>query len=485
MTTGLVLIAAILVLGGVIATVGDRLGMKVGKARLSLFRLRPRQTATLITILTGVIISASTFGILFAIDDQLRTGVFELEEIQDDLETAREDLNQSRQEKRQTEADLRRSRNEQKRAERRLRRINRSLRGAIAQQQQTETQLDVTQERLRQVETNYQQALAFLQQVSGQVATLRSEISQLQTDRRQLIAQREREIAERDRIIAQKEQDIEQQEQSLAAQERAIARQAEAIAQQERVIAEREALLAELENQREILFAEIEVLEEEFQGLRLGSVVLFRNQILASGVLRVLTPGAAPQAVDRILREANQFALRRITPGSRNEEQQVLQITNAQVDALTEQISDGQDYVVRVLSAGNYVVGEPCVLAGQICIQVYTSAVLNEVVFQAGEAIASISIEPTAMDNAELVDRIYVLLQTCYVRARQVGIPIETIQVADGGDEALTEFFNQIKEQTGTLEIRVVAAEATFTSGPLQLELEAVQNEQVLFSTRS
>ncbi|NJR66418.1 MAG: DUF3084 domain-containing protein [Leptolyngbyaceae cyanobacterium CRU_2_3] len=81
MTTGLVLILAVLVLGGVIATVGDRLGTKVGKARLTLFNLRPRKTATLITILTGGIISASTLGILFAVSDQLRTGVFELKKI--------------------------------------------------------------------------------------------------------------------------------------------------------------------------------------------------------------------------------------------------------------------------------------------------------------------------------------------------------------------------------------------------------------------
>ena len=92
MTTGLVLIVAILVLGGVIATVGDRLGTRVGKARLSLFNLRPRQTATLITIITGIVISASTFGLLFAVSDQLRTGVFELGKIQNNLKEARDEL---------------------------------------------------------------------------------------------------------------------------------------------------------------------------------------------------------------------------------------------------------------------------------------------------------------------------------------------------------------------------------------------------------
>ena len=39
--TGWLLILAVLLLGGVLATIGDRLGSRIGKARLSLFRLRP------------------------------------------------------------------------------------------------------------------------------------------------------------------------------------------------------------------------------------------------------------------------------------------------------------------------------------------------------------------------------------------------------------------------------------------------------------
>ena len=81
MATGYILIAAILILGGVIATVGDRIGTRVGKARLSLFNLRPKKTAVLVTIFTGGLISASTLAILFAADEGLRKGVFELEDI--------------------------------------------------------------------------------------------------------------------------------------------------------------------------------------------------------------------------------------------------------------------------------------------------------------------------------------------------------------------------------------------------------------------
>ena len=55
---GVTLVLSILILGGVIATIGDRLGTKIGKARLSLFGMRPKKTAVAITILTGTIISA-------------------------------------------------------------------------------------------------------------------------------------------------------------------------------------------------------------------------------------------------------------------------------------------------------------------------------------------------------------------------------------------------------------------------------------------
>ena len=53
-TGGIVLILAVLILGGVIATLGDRIGTKVGKARLSLFNMRPKKTAVLVTVITGV-----------------------------------------------------------------------------------------------------------------------------------------------------------------------------------------------------------------------------------------------------------------------------------------------------------------------------------------------------------------------------------------------------------------------------------------------
>lgn len=92
MTAGFILVISILVLGGVIATVSDRLGTKVGKARLSLFKLRPRTTAVVVTMVTGTVLSGLTLGILFAASKPLRRGVFRIDEIQERLNQSRKDL---------------------------------------------------------------------------------------------------------------------------------------------------------------------------------------------------------------------------------------------------------------------------------------------------------------------------------------------------------------------------------------------------------
>jgi uncharacterized protein (DUF3084 family) len=457
MTTGLVLIAAILVLGGVIATVGDRLGMRVGKARLTLFNLRPRQTATLITILTGVIISASTFTLLFAVSDQLRTGVFELENIQDDLKNTRSELKEATAEKERIENRLRNARRQQNTAQRRLEEINQSLQQAITQQSQTQAQLQTTQQRLNQSQAKFQQAQQLLSTVSEQAGRLRSEIQQLQSDRQELIQQRDtvrEQIAQRDQEIAERDQ----------------------------AIATREAQLKDLESQITFLDQQKVALEREFEDLRRGNVTLFRNQTLAWGVVRVDVPSAAPKAVEQLLQRANQLAAQIIQPGTVKSGQQVIRITNAQVDQLSSQIADGEDYVLRVIAAGNYVVGEPCVLAGDACIDVIATATPNQVIFEQGEVIAATTVNPVAMNSQTLAERVFLLIAAAQFRCRQEGILDDTVQIADNRRETIGTFVEQLQQTTASTEIQVIASEDAYTAGA-KLDLIAVQNGSVLFST--
>ncbi len=104
--TGWLLIFILLILGGVLSTLGDRLGSRLGKARLTIFNLRPRRTAIVITVITGSLISALSLGLMLLVSRQLRVGLFELNELQAKLITSRSALETSRVAQRTAEKEL-------------------------------------------------------------------------------------------------------------------------------------------------------------------------------------------------------------------------------------------------------------------------------------------------------------------------------------------------------------------------------------------
>ncbi|MDB9527952.1 DUF3084 domain-containing protein [Oscillatoria sp. CS-180] len=458
MATGYVLVLAVLILGGVIATLGDRIGMRVGKARLSLFRLRPRQTATLVSILTGSVISASTLALLFGVSRQLRTGVFELEQIQADLSQAEAELANARQEKAGIEEALTDSRQEQQEAEEDLREINQFLQEAVEQQQTTQSELQRSQGQLETLRSQ-------LSDVSQQSAQLQQEIQRLDSERSSLLSQQEAvqgEIEERDRAIAQRDDEI---------------------VQRDRDIAKREQRLSELQSQQAMLQEDVIALERQYEGLFRGSVAVGRNQALVSALIRVRDRSEARRAVDQLLREANQSAIQQIAPGI-SRDQQVLLIAQEDVSRLIDRINNGQPYVVRVMSAANYIIGEPCVVANaEPCVQVFVDATVNEVIYQQNERLAAVTVDPRSLTNQDLVEKLNLLVNSLQFRARQDGIVSESLQIANGRTEALLAFLGEIKTFNEPIEIQAIASRPILTIGPLQVELFAVSDGEILLRT--
>lgn len=82
---GLYIILAVAIIGGFIAFLGDRVGMRVGKKRMTVFGLRPKYTSIIITICTGILISGATLVILAVVSKDVRVALFHLHQIQIDL----------------------------------------------------------------------------------------------------------------------------------------------------------------------------------------------------------------------------------------------------------------------------------------------------------------------------------------------------------------------------------------------------------------
>jgi uncharacterized protein (DUF3084 family) len=503
MTTGYILIAAILILGGVIATVGDRIGTRVGKARLSLFNLRPKNTAVLVTIFTGGLISASTLGILFAADEGLRKGVFELEDIQTDLRQKREQLKTAETQKSQVESELNQARIAQAKAQQDLQTINKSLQAAnakqlqtqaqlnrtISQQAQTQTQLQRTQGQLGQVVTQYQKAIAELQSVYNQRKELQTAVEQLKTERQRLYAEAKKAIDEaktaideaktaiekRDRELANRQEAIEQRDHKIAQLDQLIQKRNVEVAAREQVIAKRESRLKELEAQQQQLELEVARLEKYYQSyrdLRLGKLALIRGQVLSAAVVRVTQPAAARQAIVQLLQEANRNAnLELSEPGANPANVELLRVTQDRVDQLSKQISDGQEYVVRIFSAGNYVRGEKQ-------IEFFADTARNQLVFSGGAVLATTSADSKNMTSYQLQQRLELLISASQFRARNAGI-VENVQV----EGTFLRFVTQLRQYNQPLEIKAIAANDTYTAGPLRVKLVAIVNGQIIFST--
>ena len=180
--SGWLLILALLILGGVLSTLGDRLGSRVGKARLSLFNLRPRRTAVLITVLTGSLISALSLGLLLLVSRQLRVGLFELDALQAKLRDSRSALDAA-------EADRRDARSATERIEAELittRRRAATLRQELEPLQQQKLQLEQERNRLtadiQARDLDIQRTEAELRSVRDQIKAGEQELTSLEKD---------------------------------------------------------------------------------------------------------------------------------------------------------------------------------------------------------------------------------------------------------------------------------------------------------------
>ncbi|MDB9459704.1 DUF3084 domain-containing protein [Dolichospermum circinale CS-545/17] len=482
MTTGYILIVAILILGGVIATVGDRIGTRVGKARLSLFNLRPKKTAVIVTIFTGGLISATTLAILFAADEGLRKGLFELEDIQRDLGQKREQLKTAETQKGQVERELNQSRQERSQVQQELQTINKYLRAANTKQKATQSQLNrtlnqqaktqvrlyETQSRLGKIVVQYQQAKTELQTLYNQRLTLQSAVQELKSERERLYAQSKQAIDEAKTAI-------EKRDRKITKLDKLIQNRNLQIKQREEIILIRESRLQELEKQQKFLEQEVARLEKYYQSyrdLRLGKLGLVRGQVIVAGLITVDKPIMATQAIIQILQEANRNANIQLTePGTKLINTEILRITKNQVEQLTAQIKDGREYVVRIFSAGNYVRGEKQ-------IEFFADAARNQLVFSSGEVLATTTADLINMTSDQLRQRLDLLVSASQFRARNAGI-VEAVEV----EGTFVRFVTQLQQTEQEVEVKAVAAEDTYTIGPLRIKLVALLNGQILFTT--
>jgi uncharacterized protein (DUF3084 family) len=176
---GILLIAALVLVSGLIAYVGDVVGRRMGRKRLSLFGLRPRHTAIVISVVAGMLITVMTLLVAMAVSQNVKDGFLRVQEMkqrQADLARQISELNQSMSEieqaRRAAQDELRQRQGELDRAKQLLDEVSSEL-------DATQSDLKDASEQLKNAERVMAEAIATRWQLEREIAELQEDIENL------------------------------------------------------------------------------------------------------------------------------------------------------------------------------------------------------------------------------------------------------------------------------------------------------------------
>lgn len=169
---GFTLILTLATIGGAIAYIGDRLGMNVGRKKLTLFGLRPKHTSIVVTIVTGVLIASASIGVLSIASQDVRTALFRMKQIQGELIDLQTDFAEMRGQRDTAQKEL-------QEAEKRVNEAVESYDQVIAALADAVAEVEIQKQSIQENELTISQMLAEVESLKGQAVALEDEVAVL------------------------------------------------------------------------------------------------------------------------------------------------------------------------------------------------------------------------------------------------------------------------------------------------------------------
>lgn len=408
---GIALIAVLAITGGMIAYIGDKLGTKVGKKKLTIFGLRPKHTSIVVTIITGILITVSTMGVLTLVSRDARTALFGMEALKNELTTLSQE---------------------------------------VALQN---SELDRSRSALALKTAEYTLLTNKIQDTTNQLAAITSELSTV--------------IVQRDQSARQLQQT--QLDYTVARGELSTAQQS--LNQLQDTKNELDVRVKDLTEARVNLQLDIDHLTElttklrqGLQVVREGSIIYRAGEILTTTVLLGgENHNDTVKALSDIVYNANQVIINRLDIKDKNLE--ILWIAQSDFDKVVSEVTTThQDVIVRISAGGNTVYGEPVI--GHINI------FPNYYIYRPGQTVYMTIVDagPNAMPPEETV---MLFLQKVNAAAIKEGVLPDPLQGTVGAISG-TEFYdavNSLKRYNGKVTLVATAKNDTYTVGPLKIEI--------------
>lgn len=496
--TMLIILALLTLFGGALAYAGDWLGRKLGKQRLSLFGIRPRHTATLITTITGCLTVALTVIGMTLVNESFRAWItrgdrilIELRENEarlKELQARNADLQNANQQLRSEQAQLG---NE-------LKQLESEYQARLKQVQALEVQLAQAQQELRQsrdqlnlAQGQLAQARQIRQQLQQQIQAVRAQIAALQQQQEQLRRQND-EFAEQGAALASENAKLDSENRRLQAQNLQLAEQNRRLSGENEQLETQNAIMlernAELRRQRDELERAARELAQ-LANIRLNPIAVQIGEELG----RVIIPAnwsevRVRQALQDLLNLADKTARERGAAPATDQSRAVfipekrvrlasgeqVEITESEsLEAIQQNIRASNDAVVVVaVVLTNAAQGEPA--------PVELRLFRNRKVFEAGEEIARVLVDCRPDRNP--LGQVLAFLQT-EVRERAIEAGILPRQeragspptVGETAPETLLQLMEQARQcRTERVWLVARAAKTTYVGDTLNLKFDVL-----------
>ena len=426
------LILLLILLSGLVAYLGDQIGMKLGKKRISLFGLRPKYSSIIITVLTGMLIAGISIVILLTAYSGLRQALFNINEV---LE--------------------------------RLNELDNRLAERTLELEELQAQRDELRDELEEVRIEFDEAEANLEEAQEDIAELETEREQLRDERDELLAERDELMAERDELVAERDELLSERDELDEMVENLRAQRDELDDQLEELNMELTEVNEQLEDAREqVLY----FMDED--------IVFRRGEIVYSEVIE------GGRSETEILTDLNEF-LSQANQVARQREVQVDEETGMALHLQTEDILHAAQMLYNVEEGERLIIS----LAARVNVPRHDSLRAdiyinrNFVVYRENEEISSAIIDADAGTN-RIDSKLRELLSEVNREASLRGM----LQDIDGtvGSLDFMNFYqlvNEIQGYSGEIEVSVKAGEEIWRhdrlSDNLEFEFREIESDEV------
>ncbi len=154
MFIGISIVLVLMIMGGLIAFLGDKIGSKVGKKRMTLFGLRPKYTSIIVTIISGTLIAFLTVAVLAVASENVRVALFGLNKLYAEMDQLSREIAEKNAALEEGQKLLRERSREVEEMDRRTREISVELNQAEEQRNYMEGQLAVVQAAYDEAQAN-------------------------------------------------------------------------------------------------------------------------------------------------------------------------------------------------------------------------------------------------------------------------------------------------------------------------------------------